>query len=501
MSDNVRPLRLYLALFDRAHHSPTEMHWTWFHGALASQLRKRFYAHVIAPELAKAPLKSATSLLSGGFASVDPEWCCWFRLFDAGRDTHGRPGRYLMLAAFARRDEARSVDALQVLQSQPFKAIAAVAKSQAPPPLAEPARLELQLNLPRHPLDKATLGRLRGAQGPLALSGDTLSAASVACSCAATEEAWQLIVRNSGSALSADVTFRSRVPARSVEPPAAPQVKAPPATPVPPIKTAPPPAVSQPAASPLGPVLLAGGLGVFLLVSIVGIATLFWNLRGKETQVATPDPPKPDATNPPDPPTDPPAQTGEPSPDPAPDRAALVQKLTAANPGTEEEWTNLFGELANSELPDLSKLGGRSLAWDRRLSGAEAGGRKLAQPTPGERSAEKLAQFWQRCADDPRNADIQAVLLAGSDFWNNKAATLKEARLRKALEVSDAHGASSPNLATQLRDHLVQSGRLGDAEKLEKKYHLPPASASSPMPEAPPPQPPTPPHRGKIPPR
>lgn len=189
MLDNDRTVTLHLALFDSAFHAPGGVHWTWQDPRLSSGLLDQFYCSVVSPIITDAFPAKPSNVLSGGVATVDEEWICWFRILDGGYDLRGRPGRYLIPTAFCRRSEAHSFDASWILSLEPFR----VPDVIAPPPLPPPAHTSLRMSVPTIPTDTEFLKKVRNERELRQSGRDHFLEAAAACCCVGAEERLHLI--------------------------------------------------------------------------------------------------------------------------------------------------------------------------------------------------------------------------------------------------------------------------------------------------------------------
>jgi hypothetical protein len=214
IANESRPIHLRLALFDQGYTPVGGQHWTWYDSALSAGCLDGFLYSVFNPAMERGVGRDSSNALIGGFASIDKEWCCWFRVFDGGLDLRGRPGRYLVLIAFCTRQEARGVDATWVLRLGPFSTIAVVAA--APPPLPALPELVLQVNAPVVSTRRDMDASLR-ADGPLNFSGaDELRAAAAACSHLPDEDHWLLLIRGDLDRPAVKVELNPAAPATSL---------------------------------------------------------------------------------------------------------------------------------------------------------------------------------------------------------------------------------------------------------------------------------------------
>jgi hypothetical protein len=134
-------MRCLIAAFDQAHLCSDRTYWTWRHPDLQASILDDFYYEHAAKHLPGGTATIAADSIVGGCASVGNEWLCWYRFVDGGRDKHGRPGRYVLLAAFVRRYDHSGYDWSGILESSLFLEIAKNAPVTCPIP--EPGDLEL----------------------------------------------------------------------------------------------------------------------------------------------------------------------------------------------------------------------------------------------------------------------------------------------------------------------------------------------------------------------
>ena len=71
---------------------------------------------------------------------MDETWCCWYRFVNGGRDLHSRPGRFVILCAFIRRENLKAWDWSGILESTVFRDHAATVP---PCPMPQPASLAM----------------------------------------------------------------------------------------------------------------------------------------------------------------------------------------------------------------------------------------------------------------------------------------------------------------------------------------------------------------------
>ena len=127
------PIRCLLAAFDQSHLSADGTYWSWRHPEIPREILDRFYYDFAAkhwPTLDAEPEEA----FRGGCARVDARWLSWYRFLNGGRDKMGRPGRYVLVAAFVETQAGGLQDYLGLLQSPLFDALALQAGTECPLP-------------------------------------------------------------------------------------------------------------------------------------------------------------------------------------------------------------------------------------------------------------------------------------------------------------------------------------------------------------------------------
>lgn len=102
-------MHIFWALFDQDYLSPARSYWTWHHDELDVAMLDNFYyaiAHQHHPSRAD---RHGTELAQSDIADVNPDWKCWYQYLDGGRDSQGRPGRFVLLCGFIKREEFRQI--------------------------------------------------------------------------------------------------------------------------------------------------------------------------------------------------------------------------------------------------------------------------------------------------------------------------------------------------------------------------------------------------------
>lgn len=163
--------RCLLAAFDQAHLNSDGTYWSWRHADLTLDILDAFYYDFAAkhwPTLDTPPEES----FRGGCARVDARWLCWYRFLEGGRDKVGRPGRYVVVAAFVESSSGDFQDCLGLLQSPFFDALALQARTECP--IRAPENLEFPWESARIQPDSASAAKLQ-KDGQIVLTVDTAS--------------------------------------------------------------------------------------------------------------------------------------------------------------------------------------------------------------------------------------------------------------------------------------------------------------------------------------
>lgn len=144
--DCCQPIHVRLALYDSSRPSLDGSFWSWRAPELTLGLLDQFYYEVVAPTLPQDSSRLRIDAIVGGIAQITPDWACVFRLGNGGRDAHGRPGRFVLLVAAVRSEEAADVNLAQLAVSDLFNRI--LSSATVCDPVPAPEDLEPQLHLP-----------------------------------------------------------------------------------------------------------------------------------------------------------------------------------------------------------------------------------------------------------------------------------------------------------------------------------------------------------------
>src|ERR1035437_5694070 len=132
-------MTVHFAIFDPSVPQSNGSYWTCGSDTISPALLDRVYYEYAHEQRPQDPSSLLGTDLLGGCAGVDETWCCWYRFVDGGRDLRGRPGRFIILAAFISRMDMVGRDCLGVLQSGTFQSLAGSAPITCPlvPPQSE----------------------------------------------------------------------------------------------------------------------------------------------------------------------------------------------------------------------------------------------------------------------------------------------------------------------------------------------------------------------------
>ncbi|MGE4102056.1 MAG: hypothetical protein AB7E74_08820 [Pirellulales bacterium] len=179
-----------LALYDSASRS-SDGSWMCRHPELDYRVLDAFYYGVVSPRL---ELKTAAKTMT--FATVNDEWCCWYRKYNAGRDTFDRPGRFLIAAVFLRRAEIVGVDSTAVSSLEFFRDVALAADQATPMPA--PANLAATVDAEVVESASFDIGSVPGETSMEPRGEDAVRAAAIACSRLLPPAHWRLELRGIG---------------------------------------------------------------------------------------------------------------------------------------------------------------------------------------------------------------------------------------------------------------------------------------------------------------
>lgn len=150
------------ALFDPAQYSPDGAYWSWRAEGLDPRQLDRLYYEAAARHLPPDPNRLGRDDLWGGMADLGDDVVGVYRCFDGGRDLHGRPGRFVILATLLAREDVAGRNATPVLRSNTAEWVTRRAKEC---PVAEPPNLAEDVELP------TATGEEEPGEDPLELTG------------------------------------------------------------------------------------------------------------------------------------------------------------------------------------------------------------------------------------------------------------------------------------------------------------------------------------------
>lgn len=179
------------ALFDPSQPSPDGSFWSWHAPGLDRRLLDQLYYDVAAKGIPADPSRLTDQALIGGIVQLTPQWICVWRFANGGRDTHGRPGRFVMFTAFVKRNEADGVDLTPLLTCKVANDVLGQALTGRPVPA--PAVLECDFHLELVHADPLVITKIL-REGRLELTGD-VSFAQAGAICANLPEDRQWVCR------------------------------------------------------------------------------------------------------------------------------------------------------------------------------------------------------------------------------------------------------------------------------------------------------------------
>lgn len=123
-------MKFLLALYDPGAPPRAGSHWSWHAPELSAALLDRFFYDIANKHRPEHPNSLAPDHVWGGVARVNAEFMAAYRFVNGGRDGQGRPGRYVLIAAFAAATDAVGKDLTPLLQSHAFERVVSEAMSR-----------------------------------------------------------------------------------------------------------------------------------------------------------------------------------------------------------------------------------------------------------------------------------------------------------------------------------------------------------------------------------
>ena len=136
-------MRIALAIFDPSQPAPDGSFWSWRAASLDRKLLDRLYYDVAIGNRPEDPNQLDDSVVIGGFAAFAPDWLFAYRFGNGGRDARGRPGRFVMVIAGVRLDQASGID-LSMLMTCPA-VVDVLIKAAYSCPVPAPAELDVDV--------------------------------------------------------------------------------------------------------------------------------------------------------------------------------------------------------------------------------------------------------------------------------------------------------------------------------------------------------------------
>lgn len=210
-------MRCFLAAFDQSHRADDGSYWTWRHSDIPMRALDEFYYGCAATHWPKQVIPIPVDVLRGGCTSVGDEWVCWYRFVDGGSDTLGRPGRYVLLAAFVQQADHSNRDWSGLLESQQFVQLAGQAAVTCPVPVPDDLAMQWRPMPVRQGSPAADHLRQSGQATLEAENG--LEIVSAVCSNMPSGQGFDCFIVRENEALDVNLVLReSRGPRPSEEP-------------------------------------------------------------------------------------------------------------------------------------------------------------------------------------------------------------------------------------------------------------------------------------------
>ena len=141
-------MKIHLALYDPSYIGSERNYWTWRSSSIPERILGAIYYDCLIKQKPERPENITGSDLFGG-AVLLQDWVVVYRFYNGGRDTHGRPGRYVILTGWIKRDEVENSAPSNVFSSELFEKLASV-----PAPCPTPAPDSLDVDISCNPLKR-----------------------------------------------------------------------------------------------------------------------------------------------------------------------------------------------------------------------------------------------------------------------------------------------------------------------------------------------------------
>ena len=254
-------LRLHLALYDPSQPSAEGSFWSWRSPSLDRRHLDRLYYDIAAANRPEDPSQLSDSSIVGGFALLAADQMFAYRFGNGGRDTHGRPGRFVMVVAGLRLDQSNGSDLAAIMTCQAIAEV--LTKAPYSCPIPAPAELEVDVIAPPSRVDPVLVAKVVREER-LELSGpEAMSQAAGVCVNLPADRKWKCSLRMDDQVSIAVVECP-----RAVEKP----------VPLPPKRPTPEPPVAIPP-SPVPPTGVGAGFSLVFrcwvcYAAVVGLFTL-----------------------------------------------------------------------------------------------------------------------------------------------------------------------------------------------------------------------------------
>ena len=237
-------MRLLLALYDPSTITPQGDYWAWRHPGIPTTLPESLFNNFAASREPTTPLTSDAAEI--GFASVDANWCAWYRFYFGGDI---RRKRHILACAFTRRSQLQPSATLGPWEAHPLAGLAERAVRQCP--LSPPNTLEVEWSPPPTHPNSTLLGEWKRS-GEWTYEGqDYAQQTLAACALLPQSHAFHCRISQRANSTRVALTVRSgpvKAPTPAASPPSQPLPKPP--APVPQVRPQPTPPAATPPIAP-----------------------------------------------------------------------------------------------------------------------------------------------------------------------------------------------------------------------------------------------------------
>ncbi len=134
-------MQIHLALYDPSFISSDRSYWTWRSSIIPASLLDECYYRFLIKKRPEKPEQIQNKDLFGGIVELQ-NWFVVYRFYNGGRDLHDRPGRYVILTGWIKRDDVNTCAPNAIFSLSVFETFALT----PPCPVPQPDSLDIELS-------------------------------------------------------------------------------------------------------------------------------------------------------------------------------------------------------------------------------------------------------------------------------------------------------------------------------------------------------------------